>query len=120
MAHNIYHKDDPDEQIGTYEDFGYQAIGAPGRVIVLVFNVLWFMGLCTGYYILIANNFKSLFAEWFELSYKTWVLVLFLPLWFLCMLRDMSSVAKLMPIATAGAILCCVIIILKGVEDTSV
>lgn len=119
MAHNMYHKDDPSKQISTYEDFAFHAIGPKGPPLIQTFIIIWFFGCSCGYYILMANNMRALFMPLWDASYQTWVCIMVVPLGFLCMLRDMSAISKLMPVATGAAILSCVLIMAKSTQDVN-
>lgn len=55
-----------------------------------------------------------------DASYRTCVLLVGPILWFLSMRRDTVAIAKLMPLATAGGIVSCVLIVVLGVTDAQI
>jgi len=103
--------------IHSYEDYGFVAFGAAGSNFIRVITVGWFIGLCSGYVILMGQNVQNILWPIIELNYRVWVLILFPLLWLLSMMRDLSAIAKLMPVGVAAAMGSCILIIVKGIID---
>jgi amino acid permease len=121
MAHNLtVARDNPDEKIVSYGDFGMQAIGSAGPILVEASTIIYCWGVSSGYYVLISQNFRSLFLSVYDASLETWVLIIFPVLLFSSLMCDMTAVSKLTPIATIGATMSCFIIIFKSVQDSQV
>lgn len=106
--------------IHTYEDFGHAAYGPAGETLIRVILVVWFLGVCCGYVILMGQNVQNILQPLVPLDYEVWVLILAPVLLFLSMLRDVSAIAKLMPIGVAAAMGSCIIIMIKSIMDRQV
>lgn len=106
--------------IHTYDDFGHAAYGPAGETLIRVLLVIWFLGVCCGYVILMGQNVQNILEPLVHLDYRVWVLILTPALLFLAMLRDMSAVAKLMPLGVGSAIASCILIMSKGIMDRGV
>uniref|UniRef100_A0A7S2IU93 Amino acid transporter transmembrane domain-containing protein n=1 Tax=Zooxanthella nutricula TaxID=1333877 RepID=A0A7S2IU93_9DINO len=99
-------------QLRTFEDFGVAALGKPGGIIVRCVQIGWYMGACSGFIVLMANMLHGLFG----ISYLVCVGTLAPLLWFLCMLRNLTAVAKLVPVAVIGALGSAVLIIVSSTK----
>jgi len=103
------------QQLETFEDFGRAALGHTGAVVVRISVISWFIGVCAGYVILMARQLQLIAG--FGWNYRVWVLVISPVLWLGCMLRDLTAIAKLMPVGVVAAIGSCVLMITKAYMD---
>eukprot|EP00928_Gymnodinium_smaydae_P058856 TRINITY_DN4205_c1_g2_i1.p1 TRINITY_DN4205_c1_g2~~TRINITY_DN4205_c1_g2_i1.p1 ORF type:complete len:538 (-),score=65.72 TRINITY_DN4205_c1_g2_i1:309-1793(-) len=114
-----YNKGKPEDQkMQAYDELGRRALGRPGEALVTTTMVVYFMGVLAGYVILIAEQLEGMSSK--QISVQTWKCVLYLPFCGLACLRDMTTIAKLVPIAIAAAIARCFVIIGKSMLDTPV
>jgi len=105
-------------QLKTFEDFGEVAAGGGGAILVRTSVLAWFVGVCAGFLILMAQQLQRISGlDW---NYRIFVLILIPILWFACMLRDLTALSKLVPIGVLGAIGSCFLIMLKAFQDVEV
>jgi len=104
--------------IRSWEDFGFAAYGAPGAALVRVLTIGFFVGACSGYVILIGQNVQSLLSPFIQLNYRFWVIIIAPLIWLLSMLRDVSAIAKMVPIGVAAAMLSGCLIMVKAILDS--
>jgi len=91
-----------DKRLVCFEDFGTQAMGRFGGILIRVSVLGWVIGLNSAYVILIANQLVTITgSDW---NFRYWVVGVSPVLWGLCMLRDISAIAKLMPVAVLAAL----------------
>eukprot|EP00928_Gymnodinium_smaydae_P069006 TRINITY_DN5234_c0_g2_i2.p1 TRINITY_DN5234_c0_g2~~TRINITY_DN5234_c0_g2_i2.p1 ORF type:complete len:467 (+),score=55.01 TRINITY_DN5234_c0_g2_i2:81-1403(+) len=118
-AFEAYNKGKADgEKMQAYDELGRRALGRPGEVLVTTTMVVYFMGVLAGYTILIAEQLEGMASK--QISAQTWKCVMFLPFCGLACLRDMTTIAKLVPIAIAAAIARCFVICFKATLDAPV
>ena len=91
-------------------------MGKAGGVLVRVCQIGWFLGLCSGFISLMVNMLTTLFGLRFHIS----IIILAPILWSLCMLRNVTAIAKLTPLAVIAAFGCCILIIVSGCRATTV
>lgn len=103
--------------IHSYEDFGLAAYGRPGALLIQAITTFWFTGLGAGYIILIGENVQSVFLPLVDLDYRLWVIIMSPVLWLLSMMRDVSAIARMIPIGVVAAISSCVLIIAEAGMD---
>jgi len=106
--------------IHSWEDFGYAAYGRPGAALIQVLTIGWFIGLNSGYVILIAQSLQSLLKPFFFLSFTVWIFIVGPCLWFVSMMRDVSAIAKVVPLGVGAAVASCILITAKACMDTPV
>lgn len=104
------------DRIVCFEDFGIAAAGKPGAIVIRVSVIVWFVGAMSGYVILMANQLANITGSGWD--YRYFVAGIAPVLWFLCMLRDVSAVAKLLPLAVLGAFGSCLLIVLAAYRGT--
>jgi len=120
--HNEMAKRDTNyKKIKTFEDYGREGAGALGSMFVRISVTIWFIGLCSGYFILLAQQIKGLGDVLYvpDISYRACVLLVLPVLWVLSLQRDTAAIARLMPLATAGGVVSCLVIITMGIWDSS-
>jgi len=101
-----------DDRLVCFEDFGRQAMGRFGGIVVRISVIGWMLGISSSYVILMANQLINITgSDW---NFRYWVVGVSPVLWGLCMLRDISAVAKLMPIAVLAALGSCGLISLAA------
>lgn len=74
----------------SYGDVGFQALGHTGRVLVDIAIVISQTGFCCAYIIFISENLSDYFNG---IKIGQWLLILLPPLFFLTLLRHLSSLA---------------------------
>jgi amino acid permease len=104
--------------IRSWEDFGFAAYGALGAALVRVLTIGFFVGACSGYVILMGQNVQSLLSPFIQLNYRFWVIIIAPLIWLLSMLRDVSAIAKMVPIGVAAAMLSGCLIVVKAMLDS--
>lgn len=103
------------KSIVSYEDFGHAAFGEVGAASVVVMLVFYFIGVCAGFSVLIADSLAHLTSHW--LDTKTWLIVMYPVFGCLAMLPNVTAIAKLVPLAVVAIVLLCSTIIFKSVMD---
>eukprot|EP00928_Gymnodinium_smaydae_P075228 TRINITY_DN5822_c0_g1_i1.p1 TRINITY_DN5822_c0_g1~~TRINITY_DN5822_c0_g1_i1.p1 ORF type:complete len:494 (+),score=56.42 TRINITY_DN5822_c0_g1_i1:77-1558(+) len=104
-----------DEKMQAFDDLGKKAMGKAGLMIVTATQSTFIIGLLAGYLILVSEQLEGMFSR--QLSAHTWKSILFLPLCALSCLRDMTAVAKLIPLAVTAAYASCLLICVKAMLD---
>lgn len=116
MAWTMTHKNGND--LATFEDFGKAAFGRAGAWLVRSMQIGWFLGVCSGYVILMSK--QLMFISGSDWSNQKWIFVLSPVLWFLCMMRDLSALASLMPVGAIAAVCSCTFLIMQANNDQNV
>jgi len=74
----------------TYSDVAYAAIGHGGRLLIDVCLIVSQIGFCVAYLIFICENLKNYFTSYQK---RQFLIVLLPPLFFLTLIKDLSSLA---------------------------
>eukprot|EP00928_Gymnodinium_smaydae_P058619 TRINITY_DN417_c0_g1_i2.p1 TRINITY_DN417_c0_g1~~TRINITY_DN417_c0_g1_i2.p1 ORF type:complete len:522 (-),score=80.10 TRINITY_DN417_c0_g1_i2:166-1497(-) len=107
-----------EDQLQAYEDIGRQALGRRGELLVSGMVCVYFLGCLAGYTILISEQLEGMCSK--QVLAQTWKCILFLPFCASACLRDMSALAKLVPLGVVAAFTSCFIICAKAMLDSRV
>eukprot|EP00929_Paragymnodinium_shiwhaense_P119169 TRINITY_DN91048_c0_g1_i1.p1 TRINITY_DN91048_c0_g1~~TRINITY_DN91048_c0_g1_i1.p1 ORF type:complete len:501 (-),score=43.80 TRINITY_DN91048_c0_g1_i1:42-1544(-) len=107
------------ENIMTYDDFAHAAMGQLGVRLVQQTVTTMFFGYMVVYQVIIASNIRVMLPMGVcsKPSLRTVLICVCPALCGLAMLKDMSSLSKLMPVGAAMSLGACVLICVAGVKD---
>jgi len=101
--------------ISTYDDLGREAWGHWGQMLTAVVTNFLLFGIYSAYTVLIGMQLEDLSDK--ALDKRIWILLMY-PLFVgLALVRDLSSLSKLVPLGMLSACTMAVVIICKSVSD---
>merc|ERR1719254_483350 len=103
------------QAIMSYEDFARVGWGKKGEACVTFMQILYFVGVCAGFEVLISQEVSNLLGG--TLSVKMVLLCLSPAFAFLSLLPNVTAIAKLTPLAVVAIVLICGIIVVKSTMD---
>merc|ERR1719254_321144 len=101
--------------IVSYEDFARAGWGMKGEACVTFMQILYFVGVCAGFEVLISQEVSNLLGG--TLSVKMVLLCLSPAFAFLSLLPNVTAIAKLTPLAVVAIVAICSIIVVKSSAD---
>lgn len=110
MANNL----NSDKKIVSYEDFGRVGCGDKGETAVTVFVLIYFIGVTSGFMVLIADAVHHLAGVSTPQMWNLYLCPLFA---LIAMLPNVTAVAKAVPLAVVSVIALCLLIIFKSFMD---
>eukprot|EP00928_Gymnodinium_smaydae_P018103 TRINITY_DN16889_c0_g1_i1.p1 TRINITY_DN16889_c0_g1~~TRINITY_DN16889_c0_g1_i1.p1 ORF type:complete len:400 (-),score=40.41 TRINITY_DN16889_c0_g1_i1:145-1344(-) len=103
------------KRIVSYEDFGQAGFGEIGQCAIAAMLTCYFIGVCAGFVVLIADSVAHLSENF--MSTSSWLLALSPIFVLLAMLPNVTAIAKLVPLAVIAVVVLCSILVTKPVLD---